>query len=123
MLSEQTLAAIAILKDISVGIADRANQCNLEEATLSDLLHRLERGGLIRLKERSLPATLSAYQLARPYSEISLLDILGTTGEHLNCNKPLDEKLYSRYQIAAQRLGIINQMTRLYLSNIHLSDL
>lgn len=123
MLSERTLAAIAILKDISVDSISRTNLSYYEEVTFNDLLHRLERGGLICLKDPSLPVTLLSYQLNCPYSKISLLDILEATDEHLNCNKPLDEKLYCRYQVAAQRLGIINQMTRLYLSNIHLSDL
>lgn len=123
MLSDLTQTVIVVLNDISSDSASDTEHLSLEDAPLRDLLSRLESGGLICLKDPSLAVTLSSYRLARPYSEISLLDILVATGEHLDCNRPIDEKLYHRYHVAAQRLGIINHMTRLYLSEIRLSDL
>lgn len=55
--------------------------------------------------------------------EISLLDILEATGEHLNCNSPITERFYAQYGRAAQKLGIVNQITRIYLKEITLTDL
>ena len=55
--------------------------------------------------------------------EISLLDILEATGEHLNCNRPITEQFYAQYGRAAQKLGIINQIARIYLREITLTDL
>jgi hypothetical protein len=43
--------------------------------------------------------------------------------QHLNCNQPDCEKMYARYHYAAHKLGIVNQMTRAYLSEIPLTDL
>lgn len=123
MLSEQTLAAIAILKDISEDSVNRTVQLSSDGEIFSVLLCRLETNGLIRRKVSSLPVILSSYRLLRPYAQISLLDILEATGEHLDCNRPADESLYNRYHLAAKRLGIVNYMTRLYLSEIHLADL
>ena len=54
---------------------------------------------------------------------ISLLDILEATGEHLNCNHPATEDFYLRYGNTAKKLGVVNHMTRLYLEEIKLNDL
>lgn len=123
MLSDFTLTAIAVLKDISEDSANCTGQLSLDGEAFSVLLYRLETNGLIQRKASSLPAVLSSYRLSRPYAEISLLDILEATGEHLDCNRPADESLYNRYHLAAKRLGIVNYMTRLYLSEINLTDL
>ena len=74
-------------------------------------------------KDASADNLLSSYELARPYSSISLLDVLEVLDEHLNCNHPTREEMYAQYRLAANRLGIINHMTRLYLSEIKLFDL
>ncbi|MCE8549535.1 hypothetical protein J8K77_08345 [Bacteroides fragilis] len=66
---------------------------------------------------------LSCYELTRPSYKISLLNILEATGEHLNCNHPTYEEMYMHCRNAANKLGIINHMTRLYLSEIPLTDL
>lgn len=66
---------------------------------------------------------LSRYELTRPSYKISLLNILEATGEHLNCNHPTYEEMYMHCRNAANKLGIINHMTRLYLSEIPLTDL
>nr|WP_320989740.1 hypothetical protein [Bacteroides sp.] len=66
---------------------------------------------------------LSCYELTRPSYKISLLNILEAIGEHLNCNHPTYEEMYMHCRNAANKLGIINHMTRLYLSEIPLTDL
>ena len=77
----------------------------------------------MRHRVSSFEVTIYSYELVRPYTSISLLDILETLEEHLNCNYPTSEEMYQQYRAAANRLGIINHMTRIYLSEIKLNDL
>lgn len=90
---------------------------------VSELLGKLETGGIIRCTDSMHRDKLSSYELTRPCHEISLLNLLEVTGEHLNCNYPTNEALYTRYRSAAAKLGIINQITRLYLTDIKLDAL
>lgn len=124
MLTSLTQTAIAILGDIADGgTANRVGSHALSPSSLSSLLSKLEYGKLIRLKSPACDAgSLSSYELARAYAGISLLDVLEATGEHLNCNQPTKEELYLRFRGAANRLGVINQMTRIYLSEIKMTD-
>ncbi len=124
MLTPLTQTAISMLCDIEHGgTTDTQPHYALFMNTVSELLHKLETGGLIRCKDAEHKDKLSSYELTRPCHEISLLDLLEVTGEHLNCNHPTSEALYSRYQRAATKLGVINQMTRVYLSEIKLNNL
>jgi hypothetical protein len=124
MLTQLTQTAIAVLYDIYTGDHPyRTTQYPVAPHCLTELLTRLETGGLIRRKDASTENLLSSYELARPYSSISLLDVLEVLDEHLNCNHPTREEMYAQYRLAANRLGIINYMTRLYLSEIKLFDL
>lgn len=91
--------------------------------TVAELLQKLENGGLIRCTNADRREELSSYELTRPCHQTTLLELLEITGEHLNCNHPTNEVLYIRYRGAASKLGVINQMTRTYLSDIRLSDL
>ena len=87
------------------------------------LLPQLTNAGLIILKDAENPLETQSYIPARNAVEISLLDILEATGEHLNCNRPITEQFYVQYGRAAQKLGIINQIARIYLKEITLTDL
>lgn len=124
MLTAMTQAAIALLGDIANGGSfDRTSHWSISSGDVSHLLSKLEAGGLICLKSsESDPHLPSSYKLKLPYHKISLLNVLEATGEHLNCNQPTKEELYVRYRGAANRLGVINQMTRIYLSEIKMSD-
>ena len=114
MLTELTQTAIAVLCDISAGSHPyRTAQLHIDPEYLIGILTKLETGGLVRHRDTSFAETLS----------ISLLDILETLDEHLNCNYPTSEEMYQQYRAAANRLGIINHMTRIYLSEIKLNDL
>lgn len=124
MLTPLTQLAIAILYDISGG----GLSCRLQEypsysSAVPSLLTKLESGGLIRREADCESDLLSSYRLARPCSEITLLDILESIGEHLNCNRVATEEMYNHHRDAASKLGVVNHMTRLYLSEIHLVDL
>lgn len=124
MLTPLTQTAISILHEIAYGNSHKPSfDYSLFQNTVSELLARLEAGGLIRCTDtehRNLPAS---YELARPCYRISLLDLLEATGEHLNCNHPTSEALYQRYRGAATKLGVINHVTRVYLSEVKLNDL
>ncbi|WP_240058946.1 hypothetical protein [Bacteroides stercoris] len=87
------------------------------------LLPQLTNAGLIILKDAENPLETQSYIPARKAVEISLLDILEATGEYLNCNRPITEQFYVQYGRAAQKLGIINQIARIYLKEITLTDL
>ena len=75
MLTQLTQTAIAVLYDIYTGgYPYRTTQYPVAPHCLTELLTRLETGGLIRRKDASADNLLSSYELARPYSGISLLD-------------------------------------------------
>jgi len=124
MLTPLTQTAISMLNDIAHGnTSDNLPHYALFMNTVSELLHKLENGGLIHCKNTANRDSLSSYELTRPCHTISLLELLEATGEHLNCNHPTNEALYTRYRGAANKLGIINHITRAYLSEIRLNDL
>lgn len=124
MLTPLTQVAISLLNSIAYDtISDNLPHYELFINTVSELLKKLETGGLIRCINTEKPDELTSYELLRPLQKISLLELLEVTGEHLNCNHPTNEVLYSRYRGAANKLGVINHVTRAYLSEIKLNDL
>lgn len=124
MISQKTQAAIAVLNDIHTRENPiRTNGFRLSEEDRDTLLLQLVSAGLIRLTDNGHPRDLQSYVLTRKSAEISLLDILEATGEHLNCNHPTTENLYIRYGRAAQKLGVVNLVTREYLKEIKLFEL
>lgn len=124
MITLKAQAAIAVLNDIYAG----EDFIFTDERVLSEeeryiLLQKLCAAGLIKLSDSCDPRQVGSYAPVRKSSEISLLNILEAIGEHLNCNHPTTENFYIHYGRAAQKLGIINHMTRVYLDEIKLSDL
>lgn len=124
MLTHLTRIAIAILNDIYLdGGEQNIEYYDASAKDITELLRKLEAAGLIMLADKKYPERLSSYKPTHSLSDISLLDILEATGEHLNCNCPTSEELYSHYRNASHKLGIVNQLTRLYLQEIKLYDL
>lgn len=124
MLTPLTQTAISMLYDIAHGgTSDNLPHYALFMNTVSELLAKLESGGLVRCINPDKRDNLSSYELTRSCVDVSLLELLELTGEHLNCNHPTNEALYTRYPGAAAKLGVVNQMTRVYLTDIKLSDL
>lgn len=124
MLTLLTQVAIAVLNDIYTK-EDTSRQV-LACLPLKDkesLFDKLCSAGLLTLVNPEKPDVPGSYELIREPKNISLLDILEATGEHLVCTHPTTEAFYSRYRKAAQKLGIINHMTRVYLQEIKLYDL
>lgn len=124
MLTPLTQIAVSMLGDIAQGGGrGELSQYTLFLNAVSELLNKLEAGGLIRCHDADHPNKLSSYELTRPCSQITLLELLEIIGEHLNCNHPTREVMYQRYRGAAAKLGVINHMTRLYLNEIRVNDL
>ena len=124
MITPRTQTAIAVLKCIYArDYGTCIKPCTLTEKEKQALLLQLSIAKFILLKDTENPLETQSYTPARKAVEISLLDILEATGEHLNCNRPITEQFYAQYGRAAQKLGIINQIARIYLKEITLTDL
>ena len=124
MLTLTTQTAIAVLTDISrEGYCARTEQTYTTYPLLSELLTQLKVGGLIRLLPNCESDSVTSYCLTRSIAEISLLDILLATGEHINCNLPLGERYYYKYGRVAHKLGVLNSIMRNFLSDIKLNEL
>lgn len=125
MLTLTTQTAIAVLARISrEGYCARTEQIYTTYPLLSELLTQLEVGGLIRLLPNRESDSVTSYCLTRSITEISLLDILLATGEHINCNLPLlGERYYFKYGRVAHKLGVLNSIMRNFLSDIKLNEL
>lgn len=138
MLSPLTQIAITLLHDIAMHEPHEAiGHCTSPEE-LRYIYTRLEQKGMIcrkekekeKQKEKAKTAedtdadtyTTCFYKLCRPLCEISLLEVLEAIDGHLNCNHPTTEAFYNRYGKVAQKLGVVNYITRLYLSEIKLID-
>ena len=118
MITPRTQTAIAVLKCIYArDYGTCIKPCTLTEGQMRILLPQLTNAGLIILKDAENPLETQSYIPARKAVEISLLDILEATGE------PITEQFYVQYGRAAQKLGIINQIARIYLKEITLTDL
>ena len=124
MITLKTQAAIAVLDDIYTGEkTTRTDKYGLSEEDWYALLSELAKAGIIQLVDLEKPQDAQSYSPARKSIDVSLLDILEATGEHLNSNHPTTEVFYSKYGNAAKKLGIVNQITRTYLQEIKLFDL
>lgn len=119
MITKTTQIAIAIIHAISTHIPEKG----LDVKQTHELLNQLETARLIRRRPGFPGHQITSYDLVRPIQEISLLNVLEATGEHLNCNHPTTEEFYFNYGKAGQKLGVVNYMTRLYLEGIKLIDL
>lgn len=124
MITLKAQAAIAVLNDIYAS----EDSILTAEGVLSEeeryiLLQKLSAAGLIKLSDNGNARQVQSYIPTRKSSDISLLNILEATGEHLNCNHPTTEAFHSLYEKAAQKLGVINHLTRIYLDEIKLPDL
>ncbi|EIK40206.1 hypothetical protein HMPREF1055_00942 [Bacteroides fragilis CL07T00C01] len=131
MLSICTQTAIAVLQDIHSRDCLRSVNFLLTEEEFNTLLCKLETSGLIRsLPDRAVttPSNVACkgllrYQLSRPLHEFTLLDVLQALNEPINCNQPTPESYYLQHGAVASKIGVLNQVTRTFLSEIKLIDL
>lgn len=122
MLTKHTQAAVALLQDIAVGSNLQSANFLLSEEDLSKLLGQLEAGGVIRHLPDKEERTLSSYKLCRPLREISLLEVLHAIDEPIHCNQPTPETYYSLYGMAAKKIGVLNQIACMFLSEVKMTD-
>lgn len=124
MITPSTHIALTILKDIALlEISPKYLRTALSPDTQLTVLSQLEAYGLILLSAHQSRETLCSYTLARPLNSITLLDVLNAIGEHLDCSREADEQFYGSLGLAARKLGVINTVTRQWLSEIKLTDL
>lgn len=122
MLNITTQTAIAVLQDIDSGDCLHTEQFSLSDEARSTLFGKLEAGKIIRLSPGKEGKGLLAYELTRPLCQFSLLDVLQAIGEPINCNRPTPEAYYLHHGPLAQKIGVLNHMTRLFLSEIKITD-
>ena len=112
MLSIRTQTAIAVLQDLSFDTVLQTANFLLSEGEWKDLFDKLN-------KE---PGILSSYELSRPLSDISLLDVLEATNEPIRCNMPTPEEFYIYHRQIANKIGVFNQVARTFLADIKIAD-
>lgn len=122
MLTLCTQTAIAALHDISSGNALHTVNFPLAPEAWIALLDKLETNGLIRCLPDKEKGVLTSYELCRPLYEISLLDILEATCEPINCSRPTPEAFYLQNRRVAQKIGVLNRVARIFLSDIKISE-
>ena len=122
MLSIRTQTAIAVLQDLSFDTVLQTANFLLSEGEWKDLFDKLEAGRLIRRLPNKEPGILSSYELSRPLSDISLLDVLEATNEPIRCNMPTPEEFYIYNRQIANKIGVFNQVARTFLADIKIAD-
>ena len=121
MFTSLTLSAVSVLRAINIAEKRTFNSLSLVETCA--LLNRLTSGGFIRLMPGKPCDDLTSYCLVRPLEEISLLSLLDALDDNLKSVHYIDSSFYTHYGLTARKLGIINQVTRTYLSEIHVSEI
>ena len=99
MLSIRTQTAIAVLQDLSFDTVLQTANFLLSEGEWKDLFDKLGAGRLIRRLPNKEPGILSSYELSRPLSDISLLDVLEATNEPIRCNMPTPEEFSIKWHV------------------------
>lgn len=122
MLTLLTQKAIAVLHDIALQEPLGVQNYRIPAQELAIILGCLEYKRLIARAADARMDRVTSYRLCRPLAEISLLDVLEAMDQHLNCNRPTTEEFYTRYGKIAQKLGVVNHMTRVYLAEIKMTD-
>lgn len=122
MLTKCTQTAIAVLHDISFGDALHTVNFPSSREVWTELFDNLVSKRLIRCLPGQDKELLSSYELCRPLYEISLLDVLEAIGEPINCTRPTSEEFYLHNYLVAQKVGVLNRVARMFLSEIKISD-
>ena len=122
MLSIRTQTAIAVLQDLSFDTVLQTANFLLSEGEWKDLFDKLEAGRLIRRLPNKEPGILSSYELSRPLSDISLLDVLEATNESMRCIMTTPEEFYIYHRQIANKIGVFNQVARTFLADIKIAD-
>lgn len=122
MLTLKTRFTLAVIHDIYQPDYQYCDKYCFPSNELSHILGQLQSAGLIRQLPEHIAGSLSSYTLIKPYSEITLLDVLTAIDEGLRFNHKTDIDFYEFYGCLARKLAIVNQMTRLYLAEFHIAN-
>ena len=122
MLTHCTQAAIAALHDISFDNALHTVNFPLSPDAWKELFDILEAKGFIRCLPDKVKGSPSSYELCRPLYQISLLEVLEALGDPINCNRPTPEIFYLHNRLVAQKVGVLNRVARMFLSEIRISE-
>lgn len=122
MLTSRTKLTLALLHDIY-----QPNLCHIDyfqysQEDITLLLQQLHQADLLTLTPGMPENIFTSYVLNKSYHEITLMDVLHATGEGLCFNHDNDPMFYARYGCLARKLGVMNHMVRLYLTEIHIFD-
>lgn len=131
MLTIYTQAAIAVLQDIHSGDCLRSPYFQLTAEEFNNLLCKLEKKGFIRpVPDKAITTTsdvaykeLLHFEPTCPLYEFTLLQMLQALNEPINCNRPTPESYYLQHGAVASKIGVLNRVTRVFLSEIKLMDL
>lgn len=121
MLTLKTRYALALLHDIYQPAFRYSDKYNFPSTELIHTLEQLQAAGLVTHLSGTTPGELSAYLFSKPYLEITLLDVLSAIDEGICFNHKTDIHFYEHYGCLARKLGVVNYMTRLYLSEFHIA--
>lgn len=122
MLTLKTRFTLAVLHDIYLPDFGYSDKYHFPSTELFYTLTQLQAAGLVKLLPEKRAGVLSSYILGKPYSEITLLDVLCAIDEGLRFNHKADINFYEHYGCLARKLGVVNHMTRLYLAEFHISS-
>lgn len=114
--------AIAVLHYLSSGNVLQPVNFSLPEEEWTDLFDKLEKGRLIRLLPDKEAGTLLSYELRRPLSEISLLDVLQAIHEPTRRSTSASETFSTCHGQTADKIGVLKQVARASLANIKISE-
>ena len=122
MLTLKTRYALALLHDIYQPALRHSDKYHFPSTELIYTLEQLRSAGLVTCLPDALPGLLSAYSFTKPYQEITLLDVLSAIDEGICFNHKNDVYFYEYYGCLARKLGVVNHMVRLYLSEFHIAS-
>lgn len=122
MLTFRTKLTLALLHDIY-----HSNHCHIDNSRYPSkcafqLLRQLETAHLLQLIPGEPSGLPSSYVLCKDYTKITILEVLYAINEGVCFNRENDPEFYTRYGCLARKLGVVNHMVRLYLSEIHIFD-
>lgn len=122
MLDPRTKFILSLLYNIHYKKNEMSNNYDYTEEKLNRSLALLEKANLIRQISGVTGHTLDTYELAKPYFEITLLDILSATGDGIHIRTDDESSPLPYHTPASRKLSIVNYMIRYYLSEISIAD-
>lgn len=122
MLTLKTRFTLAVIHDIYQPDFQYCDKYCFPSNELLHVLGQLQAAGLIKQLPGHIAGAITSYVLIKPYSEITLLDVLTAIDEGLRFNHKTDLDFYEYYGCLARKLAVVNQMTRLYLAEFHIAN-